>query len=50
MKVFKTKGMSIKEIESMLGETILLSIIGHPNIIRVFDANILNINKSSFKN
>ena len=28
MKVFKTKGMSIEEIEEMLGEAILLSHIG----------------------
>lgn len=43
MKVFKTKGMSIEEIEEMLGEAILLSRIGHPNIIRVYDANIFEI-------
>lgn len=43
MKVFKTKGMTLEEIEEMLGEATLLSRIGHPNIIRVFDANILQI-------
>ncbi len=48
MKVFKTKGMSIEEIEAMLGEAILLSRIGHPNIIRVFDANILEINEATY--
>jgi serine/threonine-protein kinase len=31
--------MTTDEIETMLGEAILLSRIGHPNIIRVFDAN-----------
>jgi serine/threonine-protein kinase len=41
MKVFKRVGMDIKEIEEMLGEAILLSQIGHPNIVRVFDANVL---------
>lgn len=41
MKVFKRVGMSQKEIEEMLGEAILLSQIGHPNIVRVFDANVL---------
>lgn len=41
MKVFKRVGMTLPEIEEMLGEAILLSHIGHPNIIRVFDANIL---------
>ncbi|MDI6763305.1 MAG: serine/threonine-protein kinase [Thermodesulfobacteriota bacterium] len=40
MKVFKIVGITIEEIEKMLGEAILLSRIGHPNIIRVFDANI----------
>jgi serine/threonine-protein kinase len=39
MKVFKTVGMTVAEIEDMLGEAILLSRIGHPNLIRVFDAN-----------
>jgi len=39
MKVFKAVGMTIEEIETMLGEAILLSGIGHPNVIRVFDAN-----------
>jgi serine/threonine-protein kinase len=41
MKVFKRVGMSLNEIEEMLGEAILLSQIGHPNIVRVFDANVL---------
>lgn len=40
MKVFKTLGMTLSEIESILGEALLLSQIGHPNIVRVFDANI----------
>ena len=39
MKVFKRVGMTQDEIEEMLGEAILLSRIGHPNIVRVFDAN-----------
>jgi serine/threonine-protein kinase len=41
MKVFKRVGMELDEIHEMLGEAILLSRIGHPNIVRVFDANIL---------
>lgn len=41
MKVFKATGMTVAEIEEMLGEAKLLSQIGHPNIIRVFDADIL---------
>ncbi len=41
MKVFKRVGMSLDEIHDMLGEASLLSRIGHPNIVRVFDANVL---------
>lgn len=40
MKVFKTLGMTIKEIDTILGEALLLSQIGHPNVVRVYDANI----------
>ena len=48
MKVFKTKGMTVDEIEEMLGEAVLLSRIGHPNIVRVFDANILEISGATY--
>ena len=41
MKVFKRSGMTLPEIEQMLGEAIMLSKIGHPNIVRVFDANVV---------
>jgi len=41
MKVFKRVGMGIGDINDMLGEAILLSRIGHPNIVRVFDANVI---------
>ncbi len=39
MKVFKHVGMTLEGIEELLNEAILLSQIGHPNIVRVFDAN-----------
>ncbi|MBK8976384.1 MAG: serine/threonine protein kinase [Planctomycetes bacterium] len=39
MKVFKQFGMTLAEIEDLLGEPALLSRMGHPNIVRVFDAN-----------
>jgi len=39
MKVFKTPGVTQGEIETWLDEAALLSKMGHPNIIRVFDAN-----------
>jgi serine/threonine-protein kinase len=42
MKVFKRTGMNLKDIDDMLGEAIMLSCIGHPNIVRVFDANVLD--------
>ena len=41
MKVFKKEGLTASEVEKMLSEAILLSRIGHPNIVRVFDANVL---------
>ena len=40
MKVFKAVGMTIEEVEQHLEEAAILSRVGHPNIIRVFDANI----------
>lgn len=39
MKVLKQTNLSVEEVTKMLGEAILLSRIGHPNIVRVFDAN-----------
>ncbi|MCX6968369.1 MAG: serine/threonine-protein kinase [Verrucomicrobia bacterium] len=42
MKIFKRVGMTVEQIEEMLGEAIMLSQIGHPNIVRVFDANVLD--------
>ena len=41
MKVFKSPSPQLEEIERNLAEAVLLSKIGHPNIIRVFDAGIL---------
>lgn len=41
MKVFKSPSPQLEEIQQNLAEAILLSKIGHPNIIRVFDAGIL---------
>jgi serine/threonine-protein kinase len=47
MKVFKRVGMNLDEIHEMLGEAILLSRIGHPNIVRVFDANIFETSQGT---
>src|SRR5258708_27723209 len=48
MKVFKRGGMTLEQIEEMLGEAIMLSRIGHPNIVRVFDANTLDVGRGLF--
>src|SRR5439155_15537652 len=45
MKVFKRVGMTEEQIVEMLGEAIMLSRIGHPNIVRVFDANVLETSR-----
>lgn len=42
MKVFKRIGLTVEETEEMLGEAILLSQIGHPNIVRVFNADVVD--------
>src|ERR1700680_333869 len=47
MKVFKRVGMNIEEIHEMLGEAILLSRLAHPNIVRVFDANLLETTRGT---
>jgi serine/threonine-protein kinase len=41
MKVFKHVGMNFEDIQEMLFEAILLSRISHPNIVRVFNADVL---------
>lgn len=41
MKVFKAVGATLKETEENIAEAILLSRMRHPNIIEVYDANIL---------
>jgi serine/threonine protein kinase len=47
MKVFKTPGETAAGAAAMLGEALLLSRLGHPNIIRVFDANIVELPSGS---
>ena len=41
IKVFKLTGLSRSEAENMLSEAIILSRIGHPNIVRIFDADLV---------
>lgn len=38
LKIFKAPSITLEEIEQSLAEAQLLSKIGHPNIVRVFDA------------
>ena len=42
MKVFKMAGMSLDEAQDMLGEALLLSRLHHPNIVQVFDADLVD--------
>ena len=41
MKVFKIPAFSADEVQANLQEALLLTRIGHPNVVRVFDANVL---------
>lgn len=41
MKVFKTRAASLEHVQAQLAEALLLSRIGHPNVVRVYDANVL---------
>jgi len=43
MKVFKTAGATLEELEKDIAEAILLSSIKHPNIVEVYDANTVEI-------
>jgi serine/threonine protein kinase len=43
LKLFKLAGLTAPEVEDMLGEAVLLSQIDHPNIVRVFDANVVTL-------
>ena len=43
LKIFKRRCANIDETVALLGEAMMLSRIGHPNIIRVFDANIIDL-------
>ncbi|RJQ63190.1 MAG: serine/threonine protein kinase [Desulfobacteraceae bacterium] len=48
MKVFKASGATLEEIEHDLAEALLLSGIKHPNIVEVYDANLLKTEKGEF--
>ncbi len=42
LKIFKERAIDAAAMESQISEAMLLSRIGHPNIIRVFDAGVLD--------
>jgi len=48
MKVFKAKRATIEEIERDLTEARLLSTLGHPHIVGVFDAQLLDLEQGTF--
>ncbi len=41
MKVFKTTGATVSDVERDIAEALLLSRLRHPNIVEVYDANVL---------
>ena len=43
MKVFKACGATVTEIERDIAEAVLLSRLKHPNIVEVYDANVLTV-------
>ncbi len=47
MKVFKFVGATMEEVMVMMGEATMLSRMGHPNIIRVFDADIIETSQGT---
>lgn len=48
MKVLKAPGATIAAIERDLGEALLLSSIKHPNIIEVYDANVVKTEQGEY--
>lgn len=48
MKVFKMPGATREELEQDLAEALLLSQFRHPNIVEVYDANVLQTKKGQY--
>lgn len=48
MKVFKAGGATFEDIERDIAEALILSGIRHPNIVEVYDANVLESNKGQY--
>lgn len=48
MKVFKLPGLTASEVELMLGEAVLLSRLDHPNIVRMFNADVITLQEQNY--
>lgn len=48
MKIFKAPGATMEEIERDVGEALILSCLKHPNIVDVYDANVMDLNSQRF--
>jgi eukaryotic-like serine/threonine-protein kinase len=48
MKLFKVPGLTLVELEGMLGEAVLLSKLNHPSVIRTFNADVAEIDGQTF--
>src|SRR5438876_9704409 len=48
LKVLKAPGLNLADIERVLAEAVVLSKLGHPNIIRVFNADVTEIAGESY--
>jgi serine/threonine-protein kinase len=48
LKILKAPGVNLADVERMLSEAVVLSKLGHPNIIRVFNADVTEISGESY--
>lgn len=48
MKVFKATGATLEDIERDITEALLLSSLKHPNIVDVYDANVVQTDRGQF--
>jgi serine/threonine protein kinase len=47
MKIFKAPGSSSDELAEMLREAVLLSKMNHPNVVRVYEAGMVNMKEDT---
>jgi serine/threonine-protein kinase len=48
MKIFKTPATSAVEVERGIAEAILLSSMRHPNVIELYDANVMDVDSKTY--